>query len=77
MDGHHGYLGYFFGSTFQNSFFLPLLASFGMAGVITVVSELTFRRLRDKRAGDPGEGGATAARPARPGDRRPPVDPHA
>ncbi len=72
MDGHHGYLGYFFGSTFQNSFFLPLLASFGMAGVITVVSELTFRRLRDKRAG-------TAAREGRPqpappdqviGDRR-------
>ncbi len=72
MDGHHGYPRLLLLLDVSERFWLPLLASFGIPGVITVVSELTFRRLRDKRAG-------TAAREGRPqpappdqviGDRR-------
>lgn len=51
-------LGYFFGSTFQSSVWLPLLVSLAIAAAITAIAELIVRwRPRDGRRTSPGRGG--------------------
>lgn len=48
-------LGYFFGSTFEDSIWLPLLVSVAIAGAIAAVAEVV-RRTKAEGGGEAGEG---------------------
>lgn len=47
--GTAGALGYFFGSTFRDSFWLPLLVSFAVAAAITAIAEAARRKAVEAR----------------------------
>lgn len=47
--GTAGALGYFFGSTFRDSFWLPLVVSFAVAAAITAVAEGARRKAAKAR----------------------------